>query len=140
MSSPQSSNTVFAAFSLDSAELSKSAINTVRTTLGVSGAVALIVGILITFWPKNSLLVITVILGIYFIIAGLAYAGLGIFSKGISGGARALDIILGVRVRDRRHHRPRQRAGHRGGARRVLRHPHRHPVDRRGDRGARAVE
>jgi uncharacterized membrane protein HdeD (DUF308 family) len=96
MSSPQSSNTVFAAFSLDSAELSKSAINTVRTTLGVSGAVALIVGILITFWPKNSLLVITVILGIYFIIAGLAYAGLGIFSKGISGGARALDIILGV--------------------------------------------
>jgi len=95
MSSPQS-NTVFAAFSLDSAELSKSAINTVRTALGVSGAVALIVGILITFWPKNSLLVITVILGIYFIIAGIAYAGLGIFSKGISGGARALDIILGV--------------------------------------------
>ena len=64
MSSPQSSNTVFAAFSLDSAELSKSAINTVRTTLGVSGAVALIVGILITFWPKNSLLVITVILAV----------------------------------------------------------------------------
>ena len=95
MSSPQS-NTVFAAFSLDSAELSKSAVNTVRTALGVSGAVALIVGILITFWPKNSLLVITVILGIYFIIAGIAYAGLGIFSKGISGGARALDIILGV--------------------------------------------
>jgi uncharacterized membrane protein HdeD (DUF308 family) len=95
MSSPQS-NTVFAAFSLDSAELSKSAVNTVRTALGVSGAVALIVGILITFWPKNSLLVITVILGIYFIIAGIAYAGLGIFSKGISGGARALDIILGI--------------------------------------------
>ena len=36
------------------------------------------------------------ILGIYFVIAGLAYAGLGIFSKGISGGARTLDIILGI--------------------------------------------
>ncbi|GAA4375381.1 HdeD family acid-resistance protein [Agromyces bauzanensis] len=95
MSTPQS-NTVFAAFSLDSASLSKAAINTVRTTLGISGAVALIVGIFITFWPKNSALVLTVMLGIYFIIAGLAYAGLGIFSKGISGGARALDIILGV--------------------------------------------
>jgi uncharacterized membrane protein HdeD (DUF308 family) len=95
MSSPQS-NTLFAAFSLDSADLSKAAVNTVRTTLGISGAVALIVGILITFWPKDSALVITVILGIYFIIAGLAYAGLGIFSKGISGGARAIDIILGV--------------------------------------------
>jgi uncharacterized membrane protein HdeD (DUF308 family) len=40
--------------------------------------------------------VITILLGIYFIVAGLAYAGLGLFSKGISGGARALDVILGV--------------------------------------------
>lgn len=95
MSSPQS-NSVFATFSLDSADLSKAAINTVRTTLGISGAVALIVGILITFWPKDSAVVIAVILGIYFIIAGLAYAGMGIFSRGISGGARTLDIILGV--------------------------------------------
>ena len=95
MSTPQS-NTLFATFSLDSANLSKSDVNTVRTMLGVSGAVALIVGILITFWPKDSAVVITILLGIYFIIAGLAYVGLGIFSKGISGGARALDIILGV--------------------------------------------
>jgi uncharacterized membrane protein HdeD (DUF308 family) len=95
MSSPQS-NTLFASFSLDSASLSKEATNVVRTTLGISGAVALIVGLLITFWPKNSAVALTVILGIYLIIAGLAYVGLGIFSKGISGGARALDIILGV--------------------------------------------
>lgn len=95
MSSPQS-NTLFSAFSLDSAALSKTAVGTVRAMLGISGAVALLVGVLITFWPKDSALVITVIFGIYFIIAGLAYLGLGIFSKGISGGARAIDIILGV--------------------------------------------
>ena len=95
MSSAQS-NSFFAAYSLDSTELSKAAINTVRTTLGISGAVALIVGILITFWPKDSAFVITWILGLYFIIAGIAYLGLGIFSRGISGGARAVDIILGV--------------------------------------------
>ncbi|MCD5347191.1 DUF308 domain-containing protein [Agromyces sp. H3Y2-19a] len=86
----------FATFSLDAAELSKSAINTVRTTLGISGAVALIVGLMITFWPKDSAVVLTIILGIYLLIAGIAYLGLGIFSKGISGGARALDIILGI--------------------------------------------
>ena len=86
----------FAAYTLDSADLSKSAINTVRTTLGISGVVSLLVGILITFWPKESLLVITVILGIYLIVAGLVYVGLGVFARGISGGARALDIILGV--------------------------------------------
>lgn len=95
MSTPQS-NTMFAAFSLDSANLSKSSINTVRTALGVSGAAALIIGLLITFWPKGSAVVLTIMIGIYFLIAGLAYLGLGIFSKGISGGARALDIILGA--------------------------------------------
>jgi uncharacterized membrane protein HdeD (DUF308 family) len=95
MSSPQSSN-AFAAFSFDSAELTKSAVNTIRVALGVTGVLALIAGIFITFWPKNSAIVLTVMLGIYFLIAGLAYVGLGLFSRGISGGARALDIILGV--------------------------------------------
>jgi uncharacterized membrane protein HdeD (DUF308 family) len=95
MSSPQS-NSMFDAYSLDSAELTKSAVNAIRVTLGITGAVALIVGIFITFWPKDSAMVIAVLIGIWLVIAGLAYAGLGIFSKGISGGARALDIILGI--------------------------------------------
>ena len=94
MSSTTSSG--FSAFSFDSADLSKSAVNTIRVTLGLTGVLALIAGIFITFWPKNAAVFLTVLLGIYFIIAGLAYVGLGIFSKGISGGARALDIILGV--------------------------------------------
>lgn len=95
MSTPQP-NAMFASFSLDASSLSKSAINTVRTTLGITGATALIIGLLITFWPKDSAVVLTVMLAIYLVIAGIAYLGLGIFSKGISGGARALDIILGV--------------------------------------------
>ncbi|SFR77768.1 Uncharacterized membrane protein HdeD, DUF308 family [Agromyces sp. CF514] len=95
MSSPQQS-AVFAAFSLDSENLSKSGINTVRTALGVSGAVALIIGIFITFWPEKSAIAFVYLIAIYLIIAGIAYLGLGIFSRGISGGARTLDIILGV--------------------------------------------
>lgn len=95
MSSPQPSG-FFATFSVDAAELSKSSINTIRTTLGISGAVALIIGILITFWPERSAAVLTAILAIYLLIAGIAYLGMGIFSRGISGGARALDIILGI--------------------------------------------
>ena len=90
------SSAVFASFSLDASGLPKSTINTIRATLGISGVVALIIGILITFWPKESLAVVTVLLAIYLLIAGLAYLGLGIFSRGISGGARALDIILGL--------------------------------------------
>lgn len=95
MSNPQS-DSFLSGFSLDASQLAKSAISTVRVTLGVSGVVALIVGILITFWPKNSAVALTIIVGIYFVIAGIAYLGLGIFSRGISGGARALDIVLGI--------------------------------------------
>jgi uncharacterized membrane protein HdeD (DUF308 family) len=87
---------MFASFSLDASGLTKSAINTVRATLGISGAVALIFGVLITFWPKGSAVALAFLLGIYFIVAGLAYLGLGIFSRGISGGTRALDIVLGL--------------------------------------------
>lgn len=95
MSSPQS-DSFFAAFSLDATDLSKSSINTIRATLGIAGSLALIFGILITFWPKDSVIVLTWIVGLYFLVAGIAYLGLGIFSRGISGGSRALDIILGL--------------------------------------------
>ena len=90
------SDSFLAAFSLDAADLSKSSINTIRATLGIAGVIALIFGILITFWPKDSVIVLTWLLGLYFLIAGIAYLGLGIFSRGISGGSRTLDIILGL--------------------------------------------
>lgn len=93
---PQPSRSLFAAFELDAADLSKSSVNTIRATLGITGVVALLVGILITFWPKDAAVVIAALLAVYLIVGGLAYLGLGIFSRGISGGARALDIVLGV--------------------------------------------
>ncbi|WP_353827536.1 HdeD family acid-resistance protein [Agromyces sp. SYSU T0242] len=95
MSSPQSPS-MFGAFAFDANELTKSTVNAIRIALGVGGVVSLIIGVFITFWPERSAVVLTILLAIYFLIAGLAYVGLGLFSRGISGGARALDIILGV--------------------------------------------
>lgn len=83
-------------FSLDARALTKSSINSVRIALGISGVVALVIGVVMTFWPDKAAAVIAILLGVYFVIAGLAYLGIGIFSKGISGGARAIDIILGI--------------------------------------------
>jgi uncharacterized membrane protein HdeD (DUF308 family) len=94
MSTP--SGSALGGFSLDSAELTKSAVTSIRVALGVGGTVALIIGLLITFQPQATATTIAVLLGVYFIFAGLVYVGIGIFSRGISGGARALDIILGV--------------------------------------------
>ncbi len=95
MSTPQQ-GTYFAAFSIDGKDLTKSAVNGVRIALGIAGATALIIGVIITFWPKGAAAGIAVLLGIYLLIAGLAYLGIGIFSRGISGWARVLDIILGL--------------------------------------------
>ena len=90
------SNAAFASLSLDASGLSKSSINTIRVALGISAGAALIIGILITLWPKTAVVAMTVLLGIYLLIAGLAYLGLATFARGISGRARALHLILGL--------------------------------------------
>jgi uncharacterized membrane protein HdeD (DUF308 family) len=74
----------------------KAAVNTLRIMLGVSGAIALIVGILILVWPGRSAMVVTAIIAVYAIVAGLIYAGLGAFSSRMRGWARIGHIALGV--------------------------------------------
>ncbi|MET3567955.1 MULTISPECIES: DUF308 domain-containing protein [Microbacteriaceae] len=83
-------------FSLDARNMTRGAINAIRTALGVSGAVALILGIVLLFWPEKTLSVLAIFLGIYFLVAGIMRLGIGIFSRGMRGGSRALNIILGV--------------------------------------------
>ncbi|GAA3624543.1 HdeD family acid-resistance protein [Microbacterium awajiense] len=74
----------------------KSAVNGIRTALGVGGVLAVIVGILVLVWPGKTAMVVTAIIAIYAIAAGLVYAGLGIFSKSKGGWARVGHIVLGV--------------------------------------------
>jgi uncharacterized membrane protein HdeD (DUF308 family) len=83
-------------FSLDARNLTKSAINGIRVALGISGVAAVILGVVLLIWPVKTLAVFAVFLGIYFVIAGIMRLAIGIFSKGTSGGMRALNIILGV--------------------------------------------
>ena len=74
----------------------KSAVNGIRTALGIGGVIALIVGILILVWPGKTAAVVTAIIAIYAIAAGLVYAGLGIFTKGRGGWSRIGHIVLGL--------------------------------------------
>ncbi|UAJ81674.1 DUF308 domain-containing protein [Leifsonia sp. ZF2019] len=73
-----------------------SVINSVRVALGISGTVALIIGIIIVFWPKTAAVGLTVLIAISLLVSGLAYLSIGIFATGLSGGSRALDIVFGV--------------------------------------------
>ncbi|MFV0373283.1 HdeD family acid-resistance protein [Microbacterium sp.] len=70
--------------------------NSIRTAFGVGGVLAIITGILILVWPGRTAAVATGIIAVYAIAAGLAYAGLGIFSKDRGGWSRVGHILLGV--------------------------------------------
>ena len=76
--------------------LEKAATNGIRTALGLGGVLSVILGILIVVWPGKTAMVVTAIIAIYAIIAGLVYAGLGIFSKDRGGWSRIGHIVLGV--------------------------------------------
>ncbi|MEI3866603.1 DUF308 domain-containing protein [Microbacterium sp. CCNWLW134] len=74
----------------------KSLTSTVRVALGIVGAIALIFGLLILIWPQKAFGVVTFLLAIYAIIAGLVYIGLGAFSRERGGWSRIGYIVLGV--------------------------------------------
>ena len=74
----------------------KSAVNGIRTALGVGGVLAVLAGAFIIWQPANAASFVTIILAIYAIAAGLVYAGLGIFSKAKGGWSRVGHIVLGI--------------------------------------------
>jgi hypothetical protein len=63
----------------------KTLFRSIRITLAVSGALALIAGIVLLVWPVKSAVIVTAVFASYLIVAGLVYIGLGIFS-GARGG------------------------------------------------------
>lgn len=73
-----------------------SAVNGIRVALGIGGVLAVIAGILIILQPAQTAAVVTWILAIYAVAAGLVYAGLGIFARAKGGWARVGHIVLGI--------------------------------------------
>lgn len=74
----------------------KSLFTSIRVTLAVSGAIALIAGIVLLIWPLKTAVIVTGIIAAYLIIAGIVYVGLGIFSGKKGGWARLGHILLGI--------------------------------------------
>ena len=74
----------------------KAAVNGIRTALGIGGVLSVIIGALIVWQPLAAAAAVAIILGIYAIVGGLVYAGLGIFSKTRGGWSRVGHIVLGL--------------------------------------------
>ena len=84
------------AFDIDPADLSRNAINAIRTAFGVVGLLGVALGAALLFWPGKSAVVVSALIAIWVLVAGIARIGLGVFSRGIGGGRRTLDILLGL--------------------------------------------
>lgn len=74
----------------------KSVVNVIRAALGISGVLSAVVGILILVWPGKTAMVVTGIVAVYAIVAGLIYAALGVFSRTQAGWSRVGHIALGI--------------------------------------------
>lgn len=84
------------AFELDLSNVEKSVINTVRAAIGVSGAVSLVVGLLILVWPVKTAVVVAGIIAVYAVIAGIVNLAIGVFSRRLGGWARVGYLVLGA--------------------------------------------
>ncbi len=73
-----------------------SLLKSIRTTLAISGALALIAGLVLLIWPIKSAVIVTAIFASYLVVAGLVYIGLGIFAAGRGGWSRVGHIVLGL--------------------------------------------
>lgn len=83
---------------IDATKLSRNSINAVRVTFGILGLVGIALGIVMFVWPGATVMVVAGLVAISFVISGIARTGFGIFSRDMSGGTRALNLILGLVV------------------------------------------
>ncbi|HUH52891.1 MAG TPA: DUF308 domain-containing protein [Microbacteriaceae bacterium] len=78
----------------------KQHLDLTRTFLGISGLMALVVGVLILIFPGQSGLAVmqvtAVIMAAWMLISGVVYLGLGVFSGSLSGKNRFWNAFLGL--------------------------------------------
>ena len=77
-------------------DLTRSLTNAIRTTLGVSGLVSILVGILILVWPGRTAAVVAAIIAVWAVIAGLAALAAGMLSRKLGVWPRIGQLALGV--------------------------------------------
>lgn len=73
-------------------------LKTIRVLLGIMGALAVVLGLALLLWPDKTLIVLTVVLGIYFIISGVVRLATSIVAQGLPAGWRVLGILFGALI------------------------------------------
>lgn len=71
-------------------------VNTLRKFVGVTGIVALVIGIVILVWPGHSAAAVAAIIAVYALVVGIVYLATAIFDRGDRAWARIGQGILGA--------------------------------------------
>lgn len=77
-------------------DFTKDLITRFRIGFGIGGVAALLVGALLAFRPGQTIEAIALMLGIYLVVAGIVRAISGFAIPGLTGGQRALSVVLGA--------------------------------------------
>lgn len=80
----------------DPANLATKVGTTFRMAVGLTGLVALVIGILILVWPIKSFVAVAVFMAIYAVIVGLVYAAMTFAVREKSGWWRLGHIVLAI--------------------------------------------
>lgn len=83
-------------FGFDEINLEATAIQGVRAMYGTMGAVSLAAGIALLAVPGRTLLFVTVVLGLYFIVSGFTHLFAAITLKSLPAGWRALSVVTSL--------------------------------------------
>jgi uncharacterized membrane protein HdeD (DUF308 family) len=67
-----------------------------RGAIVLGGVLAFAVGLLILLWPGKTAMVVTAIVGVYLVVAGLGYVASSLGSRTRSAWGRAGHLLLGV--------------------------------------------
>lgn len=70
----------------------------IRIIMGVMGVLAVILGLALLFWPDKTLIFLTIVLGIYFIISGVVRLATSLVAQGLPGGWRVLGLLFGALI------------------------------------------
>ncbi len=80
----------------DTAEIDASVTSGIRTVLGASGVVSLVVGILILVFPLKTAVVLAGFIAVYAALAGVVNLAVGVFSRALGAWPRIGYSILGI--------------------------------------------
>lgn len=83
-------------FIFDERSMIDRGIKTVRWIYGVTGVMGLLAGAALLFWPVKTMVVLTVVLGVYFIVAAIVRLVAAIGAPILPSGWRALSIITSL--------------------------------------------